>query len=670
MKSRKFKFLDNSKFFLIVQFFIFLYAFVLEISHVSKLHIGYFWIIILFLLNFFLIFVINFRYFLTYKYLFKRIISMDLLIALAAHITFFYSCADLAYKIIYQEKINLSFLVIPPGVLFFINIGHFLENKIKLKSGLEIQKLLNMQPKTALIFNEKSQNFEEIDCYKLVKNNIVLVRKGEVFPVDCELLDARAIIDSSNITGESLYQEILPGQIIFSGSINFGNSVKVKVIENVEKSKLNSLIVNLEKITFTKSSFERVSDKIVKWFIPTIFFVAFLAFFLWGFIPNFETKIGIEKASQKIINPNWNSWKKAIFVFVSLITVACPCAFGITTPLAIFSASATASQNKIVFASAKAFEKIANINFFAFDKTGTLTNNTPQIVSVIGNQNFLDLLSFVEQKSTHPLAKVITNFVNKKNLFFDKVENFEEKPGFGLTFSFQGNNYEVSSYQKFLTKKYSWKFPVQDETLKIYFTNVSLAENGKIVLVINIFDEAKPDARKYVKKFLQKGIKLILVSGDNLKNVADFAHKVGIETFYGEMSPEKKADIIQKYQQKKYKVAFIGDGINDILALKTADLALSYSSGSDVANSLADIILMEKDVNLVYKAHFLGKKTVNLIKKNFIWGFFFNFFAIPLAFFGLIFPWLGVFLMVSSSIFVILNTIINKALISKKIKKI
>lgn len=638
----------------LISMIIMIVGFFIKIPH------HYFMGIIMFLLASFLVWYLEFDYFKVYKQLKTWDFTMDFLIAIAIHVSYFYSLFSSIAKLSTSgiKKLDMEFWEVTYELAFFIGLGHYIENKLKLKTSLGIKDLLKLQNKKAhLLINN---DYVEVNSNQLKKGDIVKVRNGEFIPTDGILISKEAYLDYASLLGEPLPKTINKDQTILSGSINVGNVLIYQVTKEAKESTLLQIVLQLEKIINNKSKIEIVSQKVVKFFLPSILTISLITFIVW-LILNYQGIYLFKRYDQPIAN--------AIYNAVATLVIACPCAFGIAAPAAIYSSSLIASKNKILFSSAKIYEMISNVSFIAFDKTGTITKGKPQIKTYqFLNDSDRQYIYSLSSSSSQPLSKAISEYFKNefkeyKLMHFDLVQ---EIPGIGIKAYINEDVYTITSLKYAQDNQYeiSDKFNLDlDQTISVFSIN-------KKVKAIFIFDDfVKEDARDIVDKLHKLGFKTIIISGDNTKNVAKIAKKLNIDYWYGDLMPDQKASIINEFK-KKGKTIFVGDGINDVLAVKSADVSFTFASGSDITNSLSDVTLLENNLSLVLKTITLAKRTLLLVRINFIWAFIFNLICIPLAVVGFIPPWLGSILMTSSTSFLLVNTLFFKKRNNKIIHKI
>lgn len=629
-----------------------LFSMVLMFVHIN-LHIKNFYIISLIMcfLSFVLVFFLEIDKFKNYLQIKFFSFNMDFLITISIHITFLYSLILTIINISTNnlKNLNMYFWEVGFSLSFFIGIGHLIENKLKTKSSIGIKELLKLQNKKIILLQNKE--FVEVDTNQLKINDIVLVNKGQSVPTDGILLSKFASLDYSSLLGESKPIFKNKNENILSGTINIGDSFLYKVTKTAKDSTLMKIIEKLENILINKTKIELISEKIVQIFLPIVLFLFIFSFIFWTIIGYLKIDI-----PYYLFENFDNPISLAINNSVSILVIACPCAFGIAVPCAIYSSSSIASKNKILFSSNKIYEIINKIEYVCFDKTGTLTNGKFEITKYnIINKKYENIIYNMCSKSNHPISKSISNFLAKTSKQINNSINFKsykEIPGLGIFCDNKKNKYVLCSlkYVQNQNMKFSKNIIINEDTTTVF------AINNTIQATFDIEDKIKPDSLKTIEKLKKMKLKTLILSGDKKNKVEKVAKALNVDYFFYELLPEEKLKILEKFK-KKGGVVFVGDGINDILAIKSSTLGISYSSGSKITNSISDISLLENDLNLVLKCLMLVKKTIKLIKLNFLWASIFNILCIPLAFLGIIPPWLGAILMVSSTSFLLLNTL-------------
>ena len=646
----------NKKYKLIFEGIVFLFSMIwmiLNFATKQKYH-SYVVSIIMFVLSTFLVFYLEIDYFKTYKQIIGFNFTMDFLIAIATHITYLFSLIFSIIKIAENHSIHaldIEFWEVGFSLSFFIGVGHYLEDALKRKTSLGIKDLLKLQQKEILILDKKTNEYYKENSKNVQENTVIKVPKGSSIPTDGILLSDQVEVDCSSLLGESIPRTIKKNEQLFSGMINLNEVLIYRSTKKMQESMLNKIILQLENILKNKSNIERISEKIVKFFLPIVLIISLATFCIWlGLAYN---NIGLKFAIANLENiDNQNPFVVAIYHSVATLVIACPCAFGIAAPAAIYSSSGLAAKNKILFSSAKIYEAINKINYLAFDKTGTLTTGKVKVIEQIGSNKYNDIISELTINSTHPLSKAINHYLKNK-----KTQNqfviFKEVPGVGIIAKEKNKDYFLGSL--IYSKNENFKLDVDIENYKNNIL-VVFAINKKIVSVFVLKDEIKKDAKKTIMKLKKIGIQPIIISGDRKEIVENIANELEINKYYYELLPIDKQKIVNEYKN----IIFVGDGINDILAIKAATIGIAYSTGSEITNAMADISILETNLNSVYKAIILSQKTIKLIKLNFVWASLFNLICIPLAIIGLVPAWLGVILMTSSTLLLLCNTLITK----------
>lgn len=664
----------NNKIKLIVEGIIFVFFaifLVLEIiNQYTKINITYNHAavsLIMLVLATWLVFYWEFDYFKLYYQLKTFDFSMDLLIAIATHLTYFFSIVMSIIKIIQDHSLNnlsMEFYEVGYSLSFFIGIGHLVEDNLKVKSSLGIKDLLKLQNKNALI-QGKDKNFYEQKSEIIQKGDVIKIMQGASIPTDGKLISNTAYLDYSSLLGENIPRTIKKNQEVLSGAIVLDNYIIYQATKTMQESSLAKIIQQLENILKNKSKLERISQKIVKWFLPTTVILALFTFVLWMVLNFNNIKIPIDLPWETYTKDDaLGKIKVALFNMMGVLIIACPCAFGIATPAAIYSSSFVASKNKILFTNSQTYETLNNITFVAFDKTGTLTNGKPTVIEEVNTNSYHSIIFELVKHSSHPLSNAIKNYLQGKTKNKIKLQEIKEIPGIGISCKYKNNEYFIGSL-KYIKKNIKFK----NQQFNEHYSYVFFAKNKELIAYFKISDQLKTNAKEIINKLHEQKIKTIILSGDHHEIVNHIAHELKIDYAFGDLLPIEKANKINQYKQQG-KIVFVGDGINDILAIKSATVGMAFSSGSEITNSIADISLLSNDLSLVYKAIYLSKKTIALIKLNYFWAGIFNFICVPLAMIGIIPLWLGVILMTLSTIVLLTNTLLYKRSNTKALAKI
>ena len=564
-----------------------------------------------------------------------RVANMDSLVGIGTSVAFLYSFIVTAFDEILAPYVNTqqNYYDVTIVVIGFITLGKFLEARSKLKTGEAIEKLLGLQAKNALILRDGKE--VEIPIDQVIVGDIMLVKPGAKIPLDGIILEGKSSIDESMITGEPIPVDKGPEDMVIGATINKQGSLQIKVTKIGSDTMLAQIIKMVEEAQGSKAPIERMVDQVSAIFVPAVLVLAVITLVLWLVI-----------GSQFM--PYSQAFTLGILSFVGILVIACPCAMGLATPTAIIVGVGKAAQNGILIKNAESLEKFNGINFVVMDKTGTITKGTPEVtdiqtVSSHSEKDILQLLASLESHSEHPLAQAIVERVKQKKLSLYKVKDFEAIEGKGL----KGTIDDIDYYAGNLKLATDLKIQIDEEGVQ------ALASQGKTPVVfmtkkqvigyIGIADTIKDDAKEAVVALHTQGIKVAMLTGDNKRTAEYIAKLVGIDRVIAEVLPADKASEIQKLQKEGYKVAMVGDGINDAPALATADVGIAMGTGTDVAIESAGITLLGGHISKLSKAVSLARATMNIIKQNLFWAFFYNIIGIPIAA-GVLYPFFGILL--------------------------
>ncbi|MFA5235446.1 MAG: heavy metal translocating P-type ATPase [Bacilli bacterium] len=573
----------------------------------------------------------------------NKTIGMDVLVALATTIAYFYS--------VYVIIMNFDHIVAMghyEGLLYFeassiiitiILLGHYLEHKVKQRTSKSLQELMELASKEALVLVDGREILRPIDMIE--PGALLLVRKGEKIPLDGLIENGRTVIDESMITGESLPVAREVGQAVIGATMNLGSTITVKVTHGLGASMLQKIVEAVEEAQGRKPKIQRIADLIASIFVPVVVLIAAVSF---------------------LVHITWlqpGDFNQAFSAAIAVMVISCPCALGLATPMSIMVGSSLSARQGILFKNGAVFEKTPQITAVAFDKTGTLTKGQPEVTDVIGPD--LSILAKMEVSSTHPLSNAIRAASEARGQAFDEELSVGELPGAGLETTYQGRFYRAGS--EAYVKSFA---PIDPETRKAIDkfhsegkTVVLLAIDDQVSTLVAVKDVVKESAGAAIARLHQAGLATYLISGDHPDVALALAREVGIrpEHVRAGMTPFDKAEYIRTLQKQNQKVAFIGDGINDAIALQEADLSMAIGHGSSIALENSDVALLHSDLTAIVHALTISKAVLKNIKLGFFWAFSYNLFAIPIAFMGLLSPVVAALAMVVSDVTVILNAL-------------
>ena len=534
-------------------------------------------------------------------------------------------------------------------ILTLITLGKYLETKSKGKTSDAISKLVNLAPKTSIVLRDGKEVLINTD--EIVYHDIVVIKPGVSIPVDGIVLEGVSSVDQSSITGESIPVQKKLGDKVVSGTINKNGVLKVRATKVGENTTLSQIIKLVEEASNSKAPISKLADRVSGVFVPIVITIAILATLYWLFIAHM-------------------SFEFALSIGIAVLVISCPCALGLATPVAIMVATGKGAQNGVLIKSAESLELLHNIDTVVFDKTGTITEGKPEvtdIISYIDENELLKIAGSLEQNSEHPLAEAIMNKLKDKNIDVYKIDGFNSTSGRGIegkinTIRYIGGNLSFMEENNIkginIAKNDSQSMQEQGKTC-IYF-----ADTSKIIGILGIADTIKSTSKIAIEELQKRNIDTIMITGDNRKAANAIAKETGIDKVISEVLPQDKEVEVTKMQKEGKKVAFVGDGINDSPALVKSDVGLAIGSGTDIAIESADIVLIKNDLLDVVSAIDLSKATINNIKMNLFWAFFYNAIGIPVAA-GVFFssfgfklnPMIGALAMSFSSVCVVTNAL-------------
>ena len=615
-----------------------------------------------------------------------RASNMDTLIAIGTTAAYAYSAVVtiapgyFPFTAVYFETAAI--------IITLILTGRLLETKTKEKASNAVRKLLDLKPRTARVIrplikergdmkinNENKGNSEtgisklkliskefretEIPIEQIVEGDLMVVRPGERIPTDGVIMDGNSSIDESALTGESVPVDKAKGDEVIGATINKNGLLKVKATKVGQDTVLSQIINLVEEAKTGKAKLEKMVDQIAKYFVPAIVFIAIGVFLGWYFIGN----AGLTYS---------------ILAFVSVIIIACPCALGLATPAALMMGAGKGAENGILYKGGEHIEIANKVNTIVFDKTGTLTVGKPSVTDIvllkkdIDEKEFLRLAATAESGSEHPLAQAVINRAKRGNISTANPDSFEAFSGHGLKAIY--SNREIMIGNRKMMEDNRIQIPkIVDKKLSVFEqegkTAVLVAVDNSLSGIMAISDTIKDGAKDVVKSLKNKGVEVIMLTGDNQRTANAVASKIGIDRVLAQVLPNQKEEVISKLKAQENKVvAMVGDGINDAPALARADLGIAIGSGTDVAKETGGIILIKDDIRDVVTALDLGKKTVSKIKQNLFWAFAYNTGLIPIAAGALVpvmglgvFGWLPILAgvaMAMSSVTVVTNSLL------------
>lgn len=602
---------------------------------------------------------INRKFFIVgYKSLWRKAPNMDTLIDVGTTASFLYGLYSM-FMIEYALGIGDINLAITSSeglyfesagmILTLITVGKTLETRSKGKTSEAIEKLMDMAPKTAILFNNHKEI--EIPVEQIKVGDKLLIKPGNSVPVDGIVISGGSSIDESALTGESIPVSKEEGDEVLSGSINQTGSIIIEARKVGEDTTLSGIIKLVEEATSTKAPIARLADKIAGVFVPIVLSIALLTFIVWYIISK--------------------DFQMALTFGISIMVISCPCALGLATPVAIMVGTGKGASNGILFKSAEAIETMHKGKVVVLDKTGTITTGNPivtDIVSLNGMNDdlLLQIASSLENYSEHPLAKAIINKAQENEINLLEVFDFDTYSGLGLSAKIDGDNYFAGNIKLMHNKNINVKqySDIVDRLSNEGKTVMYFANANNLIGLIAVADKIKKDSKLAISEMKKLGIKVYMLTGDNKLTANAVGKKVGVDKVVAEVLPKDKEELVHRLQDEGKNVIMVGDGINDAPALTRANVGIAIGAGSDIAIESADVILMKSSLLDVVSAIELSKATIRNIKENLFWALFYNLIGIPIAagilypFFGLqLKPWIAAAAMSLSSVTVVTNAL-------------
>ena len=530
-------------------------------------------------------------------------------------------------------------------IIFFIMLGRLLEMRAKGQASAAIKALLHLQAKEATVIRNKKEVVIPID--EVIVGDIIIIKPGQKLPVDGIVSIGSTSIDESMVTGESFPVEKNVGDEVIGATINTSGSFQYKATKVGADTLLSQIIQMVEDAQATEAPIQRLADKVASVFVPSVITIAVLAWVFWFFI---APPFGIISGGAAL--------QFAIYIAITVLIIACPCALGLATPTAVMVGTGMAAARGILIKDAKALEIAHKIDTIVFDKTGTLTLGKPEVQTFEIESKYIPLLYSIEKQSHHPLADAVVRHIESAGFQIKPgmtVDTFKDISGKGVQAIVDGKKVIVGTERlmneqnMIIPEKYKNSIvALRKKAQTISFISV----DSTVVGVIGIADSVKNDAKEAIATLKKMGIKTVMITGDNKETAEAVGKAVGIDEVIAEVLPGEKAEVIKKLQldpgsesgmtRKKY-VAMVGDGINDAPALATADIGIAMGTGTDVAIATGDIVLVKGTMNKVVESIEVSQKTLLVIKQNLFWAFGYNIIGIPIAA-GILFPVFGILL--------------------------
>lgn len=515
----------------------------------------------------------------------------------------------------YNEYVHQLYFETSAIVIYFIKLGRYVDGISKDKTKEAIQKLVQITPNKAKIKINGEE--KEVTLDEIKKGDIVISHAGDKIAVDGEIIEGKAHIDEALITGESKPVNKTIGNKVIAGSLNFDGYLEYKAEKIGKESTISQIVSLVVEATNTKAPIAKVADKVSGYFVPIVILISIITFITY-LILGFEVS-------------------EAVSTFVTVLVVACPCALGLATPLAIVVSEGVCASKGILVKKSETLENAEKTNTIVFDKTGTLTYGTLKISKIynyskVEEKQLLQIVGSLETKSTHPISKAFEEYLKKNKIQPLEVKEFKNISGLGITGKIEDK--EIILGNSKILKHFSIENKNKEDEEKLATEGNSIiyvVENKKIIAIIGVNDIIREDIEKVIKNLNDKNIETIMLTGDNEQTAKIIAKKIGIKTVIANVIPTEKADRIKELKKQGKRVMMCGDGINDSPALAISDIGISVNSGTDIARDASDVILMKNDLSKIIDLISISKKTIRNIKQNLFWAFFYNSLMIPIS---------------------------------------
>ena len=551
-----------------------------------------------------------------FKNLIHRSPNMDTLVAIGVLSSFLYSTYSMIMIIRGDNSfVHELYFESSAIVLFFIKLGRYLDGISKDKTKEAIQKLVQITPSKGIVKIDGVE--KEVTIDEIKKGDTVVSHAGDRIAVDGKIIKGKAHLDESFLTGESKPASKKEGDKVIAGSINYDGYLEYEAEKIGRDSSISQIVKLVVEATNTKAPIAKVADKVSGYFVPIVILISiisFIAYLLLG------SDIG-----------------EALTTFVTILVVACPCALGLATPLAIVVSEGKCAKKGILVKKSEILENAEKVNTVVFDKTGTLTYGKLKISEVLNYGNLeekelIKIVGSIEAKSTHPISKAFKDYLKENKLEKYNVEDFKNLNGLGITGKVEEKEYILGNYKILEHFNIENKYKAEEDKLsKKGNSIIYVVEENKIIAVIGVNDLIRENVKDVIRKLNENHIETIMLTGDNLATAKLIADEIGIRKIIADVVPEQKTNTLKDLKKQGKIVMMCGDGINDSPALAVADIGVSVNSGTDIAMDSSDVILMKNDLSKILDLITISRKTIRNIKQNLFWAFFYNSLMIPIA---------------------------------------
>jgi P-type Cu+ transporter len=566
-------------------------------------------------------------------------VTMDTLVSLGSSAAFFAS-----WPVLFGFKGEIYFSA-SSLILFFVTLGRYLEVLAKRRANRALEMLMSLKPKVAHVLKET--HLVDLPVEMVGPGDTLTVRPGESIPVDGEILEGKGRVDESLLTGESLAAEKRPGDKLFAGTLNGTTTLLMKARSVGKETTLARIIRLVEEAQGSKAPAQKIVDRVASIFVPIVIVLALATAAGWMVLAGQPFDTGLRHA-------------------IAVLVIACPCALGLATPIALMAGIGVAAKRSILIRRAEVLEKSQKMDVMVFDKTGTLTEGRPRLVDILvlnemEEEKLLRYAAALEMGTNHPLASAILKEVMVLDLILPPATRVTETPGAGLQGFVEGHQIVIGTKAYIESLEGIVPSPQVRANIEAYRQGgqtVSLvALDGKIAAILVLEDAPRSNSREVIQQLKKLGIQVHLLTGDSEVVAQKVGERVGVDKVKSGVDPEGKTHYIRELQAQGLQVAMVGDGYNDAAALAAADLGIAMGTGTDVAQEAGDMVLIQGDLSKVTEAVKIARATFAVIRQNLFWAFAYNLLALPFAVFAEVPPSLAAAAMSLSSISVVLNAL-------------
>lgn len=548
----------------------------------------------------------------------SRSTNMDTLIAVGTTTAFIYSAA-----IVLQNPLAGTggvYFDASSLIIALILTGNLMEELMKERASEATRRLMDIQPRTANVVRDGTE--EVLPVEEVQTGDLIRVRPGEVLPIDGIVMEGVSEVDQSMVTGETVPILVKGGNAVVGGTLNTTGTFLIRATTVGSDSTLSHIIELVTQAREGRASIQRLADKISSYFVPIVVTAAVISSFFWYFIADAGLTV-------------------AILAFVSVIVVACPCSLGIATPAALMVGAGKGAKLGILFKGGDSIEMASKVDVVVMDKTGTITEGRFELVRITPYANFAlngvaSVLASLEAHSEHPVARAAVEYARTTGMNASRVTEFEAIPGQGVkgkieNMAYWAGNFEMARSQGVDVKDLGKVRPDIDSEEEKARTVILIGLGREIIGMASFQDIVRRGSRGLVASLSRIGVDVIMITGDNEKTAVHIANEIGISKYYADVRPDRKEEIIRDLQREGHVVAMVGDGINDAPSLAAADVGMAVGTGTDIAKSSGNVVLMNANPDDIAVALSLGRRTFAKIRQNLFWAFAYNAVLIPVA---------------------------------------